>query len=258
MQTVELAFEHFGEQHTTCPILILHGFFASSRNWRGIAKQLAIHYPVYVLDMRNHGFSPHHEKMDYPAMAADLEQFMDQQGISKAHLIGHSMGGKIAMWFAFQHPQRIEKLIVVDIAPISYKHCFDSMINALKSVPLSSLDNRKQAEEWLASRISDANYRQFLLQNLVFKDNQYSWRINLDFFQNNAQFITAFPDTSSIPPYPYPILFLAGETSGYVKENQIYALFPQAKITIINGTGHWLQVDAPEKFCLAVIEWLKT
>jgi pimeloyl-ACP methyl ester carboxylesterase len=162
------------------------------------------------------------------------------------------------MWFALQHPQHVEKLVIVDIAPIIYQHNFDALINALKSVPLEAISNRKQAEEWLASRISDAAYRQFLLQNLVFKDNQYSWRINLDFFQTNAHFITAFPDTSSIPPYPNPVLFLAGETSGYVKGNEVYALFPNAKITIINGAGHWLQIDAPEKFCEVVVDWLST
>ena len=256
MYTVELAFECFGEQHAGCPLLILHGFFASARNWRSIAKQLADERRVYVLDMRNHGNSPQCEHMDYPLMAADLAAFMDSRQLKTADLLGHSMGGKIAMWFALQHPQRVRKLVVADISPVSYQHNFDRTVNALKALPLAALTNRKQAEEWLAAGIPDQNYRQFLLQNLLLQDGVYSWRINLEYFHQNAHFIVEFPDTAGLAVYPQPVLFLAGEHSAYIQRDTILALFPEAVISEIPGTGHWLHVDAPQVFCRQVAEWL--
>jgi len=256
MQTVELEFECFGEQHIGCPLIILHGFFASARNWRSIAKQLAAERRVYVLDMRNHGNSPHCEQMDYPAMAADLAEFMDSQQIKTADLLGHSMGGKIAMWFALQLPQRVGRLVVADISPVSYQHNFDRTAAALKALPLATLSNRKQAEEWLTPEIPDQNYRQFLLQNLLLEDGHYRWRINLDYFHHNAHFIVEFPDTTGMAAYSHPVLFLAGEHSMYIHREAIVALFPLAVISEIPGTGHWLHVDAPQVFCRQVAEWL--
>jgi esterase len=256
MQAVELAFECFGEQHGGSPLLILHGFFASSRNWRAIARQLAASHRVYVPDMRNHGASPHAEHMDYPAMAADIALFMDKMEIAKAHFLGHSMGGKIAMWFALHHPQRVEKLMVADIAPVSYSHNFDNTVNALKNLPLNELGNRKQAEDWLASAIPDLNYRQFLLQNLLLRDGAYRWRVNLEFFHRNAHHIVAFPESFANVSYPEPALFLAGESSAYIHSEAVYRLFPQATISEILGTGHWLHVEAPERFCREVGDWL--
>jgi esterase len=257
MKAIEnLNFEHFGEQHSGCPLLILHGFFASARNWRSIAKQLATHRPVYVLDMRNHGLSPHHPVMDYPTMTADVLAFMDKQHITQAALLGHSMGGKIAMWFALHHPQRIQSLIIVDIAPVSYEHSFDTTVQALRDLPLDSFNNRKQMEEWLAPAIADLTYRQFLLQNLQLADGHYSWRVNLDYFQHNAPYIVAFPETAPGPQYQHPALFLAGEHSPYIRAEAVYRLFPQAQIQEIPGTGHWLHVDAPQEFVQRVESWL--
>jgi pimeloyl-ACP methyl ester carboxylesterase len=141
METVELAFEELGSPGNA-PLIILHGFFASSRNWRQVAEKLAASFHVYVLDMRNHGASPHHPVMDYPAMAADLLQFMDVQGLTTASLLGHSMGGKVAMWFALNYPEHMEKLIVADIAPVSYQHSFDNTIRILKALPLVEIPIR--------------------------------------------------------------------------------------------------------------------
>jgi len=198
MGTVELAFESFGEA-VGAPLIILHGFLASSRNWRSIAKQLAEHHQVYVLDMRNHGVSPHHQSMNYPVMAADLLRFMDGQGIEKAHVLGHSMGGKIAMWFAAHHASRVASLMVADISPVSYDHSFDAMIQALRQLPIDALDNRKQAELFLADAIPDMSFRQFLLQNLLLKDGRYYWRINLDIILKTAHNIVGFPEIDSAP-----------------------------------------------------------
>ena len=255
METVELAFEELGSPGNA-PLIILHGFFASSRNWRQVAEKLAASFHVYVLDMRNHGASPHHPLMDYPAMAADLLLFMDTQGLTTASLLGHSMGGKVAMWFALNHPERMDKLIVVDIAPVSYTHCFNNLIQALKALPLHEIGNRKQAELLLASAIPELGYRQFLLQNLVLKDGAYCWRIDLDIFYRMAPNIIAFPGVERSAPFTGKTLFLAGEESGYVKAEAVSALFPEATLNVIANAGHWLHVQQPGVFIERVEQFL--
>ena len=255
METVALAFEELGNPEEAS-LIIMHGFFASSRNWRQVAEKLAAKFHVYVLDMRNHGASPHHPVMDYPVMAADLLQFMDDKSLTTAAILGHSMGGKAAMWFALNHPERVDKLIVADIAPVSYSHCFDNLIAALKALPLHGISNRKQAELLLAADIPELSYRQFLLQNLILKDGGYCWRVDLDIFQRSAPNIIAFPDAASVTPFTGKALFLAGADSGYVKADDITTLFPEAELNFIADAGHWLHVQQPggfvervEKFC---------
>lgn len=256
MAAVELAFEELGSTDDA-PLIILHGFFASSRNWRQVAEKLAATFHVYVLDMRNHGASPHHPVMDYPAMSEDLLLFMENRGLTTASLLGHSMGGKVAMWFALNHPERMDKLIVADIAPVSYTHCFDNLIRALKALPLHEISNRKQAELLLASAIPELSYRQFLLQNLILKDGAYCWRIDLDIFYQMAPNIIAFPSVEQIPPYIGKTLFLAGEDSGYVKADDVSALFPDATLSVIANAGHWLHVQQQGVFIERVEQFLQ-
>ncbi|MBS4051069.1 MAG: alpha/beta fold hydrolase [Methylomonas sp.] len=254
MKVVDLAFETFGNENN-CPLIILHGFLASSRNWRTVAKRLAENHYVYVLDMRNHGASPHAEQMDYPLMAHDVIDFMDKLGLAKAHLLGHSMGGKIAMWFALHYPERVQKLVVADIAPISYEHSFDAVIHALRSLPLDRIKNRKEAEQFLADAIPDAGFRQFLLQNLLLKDGNYFWRINLDFIAKTAHNIVGFPEPAR-QRLADKALFIAGERSAYIQPDAVLKLFPRAEIVEIANTGHWLYVEAPDIFCQVVDNWL--
>ncbi|MCF7988379.1 MAG: alpha/beta fold hydrolase [Methylovulum sp.] len=255
MMSLTLNFESAGNPNHPA-LIILHGFFASSRNWRQIAEKLAENYRVLVPDLRNHGASPQHSVMDYPSMTADLVQFIDQQQLSQVSLLGHSMGGKLAMWFAFQHPAQLNKLIVADIAPVTYPHSFDRLINALNALPLAQLSNRKQAELLLAEAIPELSYRQFLLQNLILENAQYRWRINLDFFRANASSIAGFPDTSQLCPYEQPALFLAGANSNYVSANDIAVLFPQAIFRQIPDAGHWLHVQQPAAFISQVLDFL--
>ena len=256
METVALAFEELGDPDEA-PLIILHGFFASSRNWRQVAEKLASHFHVYVLDMRNHGASPHHPVMDYPSMAADLLQFMDDQSLTTAAILGHSMGGKAAMWFALSHPERVHKLIVADIAPVSYTHCFDNLIAALKALPLHDISNRKQAELLLAADIPELSYRQFLLQNLILKEGRYCWRVNLDIFQRSAPHIIAFPDVAAVTPFTGKALFLAGADSAFVKADAIKTLFPDAALSVIAHAGHWLHVQQPGVFVERVEKFLQ-
>ena len=256
MDVVELAFEELGDPDTA-PLIILHGFFASSRNWRQVAEKLAVSYHVYVLDMRNHGASPHHPVMDYPAMAADLLQFMEDQNVTTAAMLGHSMGGKVAMWFALNHPERVDKLIVADIAPVSYTHCFNNLIAALKALPLHEISNRKQAELLLATAIPELGYRQFLLQNLILKDGDYCWRVDLDVFQRTAPNIIAFPGVESVTAFTGKTLFLAGADSDFVKADAIKTLFPDAALSVIDHAGHWLHVQQPQVFIERVEQFLR-
>ena len=254
VESVELAFESFGTPNQP-PLLILHGFLAASRNWRSVAKSLGEHHHVYVLDMRNHGNSPHTRVLDYPSMAADLLAFMDRHNIRVGHLLGHSMGGKVAMWFALHHPARVASLIVADIAPVNYQHSFDYLVETLRRLPVDDLGNRKQAEEALAESIPDLAYRQFLLQNLLLKDGRYYWRINLDIIKNNAHHIVGFPEIAG-PIFARPVLFIGGGNSKYLDRDAIYQVFPQAQIQEIPDTGHWLYVEAPEEFCRLVNGWI--
>ncbi|MEI6146234.1 MAG: alpha/beta fold hydrolase [Methylococcales bacterium] len=255
METVALAFEELGEASRP-PLLILHGFFASSRNWRQVAEKLAVDYHVYVLDMRNHGSSPQNPQMDYVSMSADVLRFMDDKSLNTASLLGHSMGGKVAMWFALNHPVRVNKLIVADIAPVTYSHCFNKLIAALKALPLPEINNRKQAELLLAEDIPELSYRQFLLQNIVLKAGCYHWRIDLDIFQQSAPAIIGFPDTQSLKPYTKSCLFLAGSESAFVKEQDVKSVFPDAILSVIDKAGHWLHVQQPQLFIKQVQEFL--
>ncbi len=247
MDAIDLAFEEYGDP-AHAPLVILHGFFASSRNWRQVAEKLAVNHHVYVLDMRNHGASLHHPVMDYPAMAADLLRFTDRQQLKSVSLLGHSMGGKAAMWFALNYPGRVDKLVVADIAPLSYRHSFDGLIHALKAVPLAEITNRKQAEVLLAEAIPELGYRQFLLQNLVLKDGAYCWRVDLDVFQQTAHHIVAFPETQWSTPFSGKVLFVTGSNSNYVSLDSVSTLFPQATLSVIADAGHWLHVQQPAAF----------
>ncbi|MBF6649069.1 alpha/beta fold hydrolase [Methylobacter sp. BlB1] len=255
MKTVELAFEELGSSNDR-PLIILHGFFASSRNWRQVADRLSDKFHVYVPDMRNHGVSPHDPLMDYPSMTADLKSFIDQRGMKKVNLLGHSMGGKIAMWFALNYPECVDKLVVVDIAPVSYKHSFDPLIQALKSLPLNEISNRKQAEAMLAADIPELSYRQFLLQNLVLNHGEYRWRIDLDIFYRMAPNIVAFPDAGTLAPFAGKALFIAGADSNYVKSEDIATLFPKATPNVIANAGHWVHVQQPDIFVEQVVNFL--
>ncbi len=255
MKTLKLAYEEYGEKDKPA-LIILHGFFASSRNWRSIARQLQQDFHIFVPDQRNHGASPHAEPMDYPAMANDMVDFLYQHGLQRAHFLGHSMGGKVAMLLALNQPQMINKLIVADISPRNYQHSFDQTIQALKNIPLEQIQNRKQADRFLAEAIEDESYRQFLLQNLGLDNGRYRWRVDLPLFQRYADKIVGFPEIQAGKFYPDPALFLGGENSDYIRENDVYRYFPKAIIKYLPNAAHWLHVQAPEAFCQEVRQFL--
>lgn len=258
METVELSFDEFGTPGNP-PIVILHGFFASSRNWRQIARKLGEKYHVFVPDIRNHGSSPHTVLMDYPHIAADVADFMDRQGLQSAALIGHSMGGKAAMWFALHYPGRVDNLIIVDIAPVSYRHSFDDLIAAMMGLPLEDLSNRKQAEDWLSEAIPDQGFRQFLLQNLVLSEGEYAWKIDLENFKRNAPNIISFPEINSHQAFSAKVLFITGAESQYILPDYVdavYMLFPSAILEKVADAGHWVHAQAPQAFIKIVEDYL--
>ncbi len=230
------------------PLVILHGFLASGRNWLTIAKALSDRFWVLLPDLRNHGASPHHPIMDYPVMAADMLGLLDRLELPEAAVLGHSMGGKVAMWVALNHPERVSKLLVADISPKKYTHDFNDILTALKALPLASLSSRKQADEHLRASIAKPSLRQFLLQNLKLEDGSFHWRVDLDILRDAGPMISGFPDSTGYYPYSDETLFVFGEQSGFLDQAAIQSLFPSATISMIAEAGHWLHAEQPVRF----------
>lgn len=248
---MELNYKSFGQGD---PIVILHGLFGTLDNWQTIAKELAAHFTVYIIDQRNHGQSPHFSTMNYPLMAEDLKTFMEDHWMFKAHIIGHSMGGKTAMQFAVDHPEMVDKLIVVDIGPKAYPSGHQAIFDALFALDLEQLDSRKDADEFLQSRIPDFGVRQFLLKNLT-RDKQkgYRWKMNLPVIYEKYPEILGSVEVS--PPFTKETLFVRGAQSDYIQDQDIPNImtqFPLAKVETIAGAGHWVHAEAPEEFLKVV------
>ncbi len=240
----------YTEHGTGAPLVILHGLFGSARNWQAIAKRLAPAYHVYALDLRNHGGSPWSEAMSYADMAEDVQAFIEGRGLERPVVLGHSMGGKAAMVFALAHPALVRALIVVDIAPVAYPHSFLPYVQAMQGVDLASIARREQVEAALAQRIPDAGIRQFLLQNLRYREGRYAWRLNLEALTSNMPELLDFPSVDA-GAYDGPALFLHGGRSTYLRPEHrqpIRRLFPQAKLHELTDAGHWLHVDQPQAF----------
>ncbi|MEL6959269.1 MAG: alpha/beta fold hydrolase [Pseudomonadota bacterium] len=223
-------------------LLIAHGLFGSGRNWGVIAKRLADTYHVICPDMRNHGLSPWYDTQSYFDMAGDLAALLD----GPTRVVGHSMGGKAAMVLALQHPELIEKLVVADIAPVTYTHTQSQHIAAMKAVDLSGVERRSEAGATL-----DAEVRDFLLQSLDVKGKK--WNLNLDVLEAEMPKIIGFPQIEGA--FEGPTLFLTGAESDYVTPDyrpEIKRLFPAAKFAKIPGAGHWLHAEKPREFEAAV------
>lgn len=230
------------------PIVILHGLFGNSRNWLGVAKFLSKEHCVYSLDLRNHGESFHNQQMNYEIMAEDVLNFLQHKGLSSTHLIGHSMGGKTAMWLSLNHPDKIKSLVVVDIAPIAYQHSFMQILNGLDGIPLHKINSRQEADEHLKAFVDEQSLRQFLLQNLQFKDEKWTWRINLPALRESIGNIVGFPELNDIKPLRQKSLFIAGQDSDYLSpEGQQLAkqYFPHSRTIRIKQAGHWPHAEQP-------------
>lgn len=236
------------------PLLIVHGLFGSARNWGAIAKRLSDRGPTLAVDMRNHGESPRDTAHGYPEMAADLAEIIAAEG-GPMDVLGHSMGGKATMRLALERPELVRRLIVADIAPVTYTHSQSRHIEAMRGLSLDGLDTRSEADRRLAETVDDPGLRAFFLQSLDLKADPPRWRLNLDVLDAEMPRIMSWPPTEGLPPFEGPTLFLAGEKSDYVQTDHregIRALFPRARFARIPGAGHWLHAEKPREFVEAV------
>ncbi|MFT6310853.1 MAG: esterase [Porticoccus sp.] len=241
-------------------VLVCHGLYGSLANFASLAKQLEKKYTVIRVDLRNHGKSPHTLVMTQQAMADDLVLLLDELGISRAVVIGHSLGGKVAMTFAQQNPQLASGLVIVDIAPVEYAaDSHNNVFSALKSVDLTTINSRKDADEALAQHLAEASLRQFLLTNLERTTNGFQWRINLDVLISEYQDIAAAPPVASA--YVGAVALIKGSESTYINDAMLPAIkqrFPNCVVNTVSGTGHWLHAEKPVEFIVLVEEFLNT
>lgn len=240
------------------PLIILHGLLGTARNWGMIAKELGRNWRVFAVDMPNHGGSPWFDRMDYPFMAEQVGDWIAAR-FPKAVVMGHSMGGKAAMTLALTRPQLVSRLIVVDIAPVTYTHGYTGYTRAMRAVPLAQATKRADIEAYLAQTVDDPRIRAFLMQNLDSDNGGYRWRANIDVLEREMAGIVDFPATFPHPFYPGPALFVSGGASDYVHaqdHDRIKALFPKAEFATIAGAGHWLHADKPREFLDVVMTFL--
>lgn len=251
---MKLNYKEFGEGQ---PLIILHGLMGMLDNWQAPAKMLWDDYRVIIVDLRNHGHSPQSDEHNYDVMVADVVELMDDLQIEKAHLLGHSMGGKVVMTLAQQFPERIEKLMVADIGPKYYPPHHQQVLAALDAVPLAELSRRTDAEDYMKPHLAEAGVRQFLMKSLYrpAKD-QFDWRFNLKAIKLNIENVGQATDEMD---YDGDTLFLRGGNSNYITDEDwpdIKMLFPNSYLITIDDAGHWLHAEKPAEFVEAVKEFL--
>jgi esterase len=254
---LSLAYREYGQGQ---PMVILHGLFGSAQNWHSIAEHLAKSYRVIVCDLRNHGVSPWAPTMSFPEMADDLEVLIDEKGLGSAIVLGHSVGGKAAMLTALKHADKLESLIVIDIAPVGYEAPFLDYIEAMRGIDLAGVRRRAEVDEALAPIVDDPAARQFLLQNLDERSRGFAWRLNLDAIAANMQELLSFPDTSALA-YEGRALFVSGAESDYIGQRHhgaVWDRFPQAEFAVIADAGHYPHVEQPERFLARVSDFLES
>lgn len=239
------------------PLIILHGLFGSLDNWHTMSKRFAEGNRVFAVDQRNHGRSPHSEIFTYDAMREDLRAFYGERGLSRASVLGHSMGGKTAMAFALAYPDMVDKLVVVDIAPRAYAPHHDALLKALTALDLARYRTRREVEDALGQYIPSIPVRMFLMKNLRrSEDGRFSWKMNLAAIQANYDQVNRAVAGGRI--YPGPALFVRALAAQYISDEDsdgIRALFPAARIEPIDA-GHWVHAESPEPFFRMVRQFL--
>lgn len=251
-------------------LVVVHGLYGSSDNWVNIGKRLAEKHTVYMVDQRNHGRSPFSDSHTFNDMRNDLEEFFQKHNIEKATLLGHSMGGKAAMWFAVDFPEKVEKLVIADITPKDYLllkedsqfYLHQNILLAMMEIDFSKIKSRNEVDDFMAQKIDDVNIRQFLLKNVA-KDNvnhQYKWRVNAGVLYDHLDEIVSGVNKNwledRIPITSYPVIFIRGMKSKYIlpeDEPMIKEIYPDSKIIDIPDAGHWLHAEQPELFMKAVM-----
>lgn len=244
------------------PLLVLHGLFGNHSNWGVHCKKFAETYAVYGVDLRNHGDSPHADELNYQVMAEDIRELLQQLAIPHCYMIGHSMGGKVAMQLALSRPDLIRKLVVVDIAPVLYENKADGhakILQGMAAMKLAEISSRKEAEIQLREFVEDEATRKFILTNLVRDESTgYRWRLNLESIRKNYDKLR--DKLVGDEPYTQPVLFVKGALSNYIHlkhEKEILRLFPAARVKIVMEAGHWVHSERPLVFQKIALDFLQ-
>jgi esterase len=243
---MNLHFKKLGEGSQN--LVILHGFLGTLDNWITLGRRWSEDFTVYLVDLRNHGHSPHSEEFNYPAMAGDVLQLLEKEAIKNPILLGHSMGGKVAMYLALHHPEVLEALVVVDIAPRGISTSHDVLLDALCRLDLDRISSRKEADEALAKDISSFGIRQFLLKNLDRKGDGFVWKMNLPVLREKIGEIGA--EIKADKAFGKPAIFIAGSNSDYIipsDEGDIKKKFTRARIVHVHDAGHWVHAEQPDE-----------
>lgn len=231
------------------PLILLHGLFGAGDNLGGVRRRLQHRFHVHSLDLRNHGQSPHADSMSYPEMAADVAAWMADNGLASAAMLGHSMGGKVAMELALSAPERVDRLIVADIAPVAYAPHHEGILEGMQALDTESLASRKEADQALSEFIDDGRVRQFLLTNLVPAKTGFRWRLNVPALIASYSRIMDAPTAGD--PFMKPVLFIKGGDSDYIDktcQEPTEKRFPRAQLRVVPGAGHWLHAEKPDLF----------
>ena len=254
---MRLYYRHEGQGE---PLIILHGLLGSSDNWRAMSKSLAQHFAVYSLDLRNHGQSPHAGEMNYTVMAEDIREFIETHDLMRVFLLGHSMGGKIAMQFAAAYPEEVAKLVVIDIAPKAYPPSQKPLLASLRALDLTRIGSFGDADIALKPAIPETALRQFLIKNLSRDETgRFRWRIGLQEIAENYDALTE--GIAIDPPFEKPACFIRGGRSDFIADEDAALIrqgFPRARIEMIERAGHWVQSEAPEEFYRTVVRFLSS
>lgn len=249
----------YGENRIRTPLLVFHGLFGMLDNWGSFGKEFGELMPVHLLDLRNHGRSFRSESMTHDDLARDILNYLDFYKIEKANLLGHSLGGKAVMQFAINFPERIEKLIVVDISPKAYPPHHQGIIKALQSVDFSKTESRQDAEKILENYIPEKSVIRFLLKNLYWTDDKHlNWRFNL---KTLAEHYTEFVSNAiKFGIFHGKTLFISGANSNYILPQDNFLIkqqFPNSQIVKIKNAAHWVQADNPADFNKVVKDFLQ-
>ncbi|MDH7445328.1 alpha/beta fold hydrolase [Aquimarina sp. 2201CG14-23] len=242
------------------PFVILHGFLGMGDNWKTLAKKISTYgYQMHLIDQRNHGRSPHSDTFSYELLSLDLVEYCNNNDLKEITLVGHSMGGKTAMFFASKYPEMLKKLIIADIGPKYYPLHHQDILDGLSSLDFDILKNRGAVDHALSGYVQDAGVRMFLMKNLFWKEKgELGLRMNLNgLIQNASEIGKELPEDAR---YLGKTLFLKGEKSNYITtddENRILTQFPNSMIKEISNSGHWLHAENPTEFLETVLEFLK-
>ncbi len=240
------------------PLVILHGLLGSSDNWFTLGRRFAHSHQVILVDLRNHGRSPHGPIFNYRAMAGDILQLLHEEQFIRARIMGHSLGGKVAMTLALDTPDVVEKLVVVDMAPRAYPNTHQPLISAMAQLDFEHIHTRQEADAALAPSVPDPTLRAFLLKNLKrLYNGRYTWKVNLEAIQENLDEI--YRPVSGSRPFTGPALFVRGEKSNYIQEQDLALIrqfFPAARVVTVPDAGHWVHAENPDVFFRVVHEFL--